>query len=650
MKVNLRILLAGMALFILSAPVSAKITLPAFFTDNMVVQQNSVLTLKGHAKPGRTVTLTASWDKQKHTTKSLSDGSFQLEVPTPAAGGPHTITLSDGDKLVLNNILSGEVWFCSGQSNMEMPIAGWGRVNNYEQEIAEAHYSSIRLLQVKKTICHTPATDVEMNRGGWQICTPATVPDFSAVAYFYARELWKNLNVPVGVIDCTWGGTPAEAWTSAGTLKQVAEYREKLAEMEALGFDKEQLMTAYQKEMQEWKKGLMDLDAGYDKGHPAWITTRQEDAGWKSMQLPGVWEQNGLPDFDGVVWFQREFYIPSAWQGKEVKLSLGKIDDEDITYFNGQEIARGHGYSTLRQYTIPAGKVTAGKGLLTIRVMDHNGDGGINGDVDELYAEADGQRISLAGKWSYHIGMSKNDMPAEPVSPENAKYPSVLYNGMVNPLTVFPIKGVIWYQGEENASRAEQYAPLFQSLIADWRKQWKIDFPFYYVQLAGFMTPREVQPNSRWAVLREAQAEALHVTNTGMITAVDLGDPYDIHPKNKQDVGKRLASLSLANTYKIGDYHTPICVGYRIEGRTLHLDFDTTIQARNGELKGFALAGPDEIFYPAKAILTKNGKSIILKSSQVEIPVAARYNWADCPIGNLYTPAGVPVLPFRTDK
>ena len=331
MKDHLKSFFVGAALFMLVAPVSARITLPAFFTDNMVVQQNSMLTLEGKAKPQRTVTVVASWNKQKYTVKSQADGSFRLEIPTPVAGGPYTLTLSDGEKLILDNVMSGEVWFCSGQSNMQMPVAQWGGVMNYEQETAEAQYPSIRLLQIERRIGYTPATDVEIIGGSWKECSPVTVADFSAVAYFYARELWKNLNVPIGVIDCTWGGTPAESWTSAGTLKQVAEFREKLTEMEALGFDKERLMAAHQKEMQAWEREFMNRDAGYGEGQPLWISSLQTGDGWQPMQLPGFWERSGLDGFDGVVWFQREIEIPAAWQGKEVRLSLGKIDDEDIT-------------------------------------------------------------------------------------------------------------------------------------------------------------------------------------------------------------------------------------------------------------------------------------------------------------------------------
>ena len=630
--------------------VQAKVTLPSFFTNNMVIQQNSTLTLPGKAKAGKKVTVKASWNDNKFTTKATVDGSFRIEIPTPAAGGPYTITISDGETLTLKNVLAGEVWFCSGQSNMEMPVAGWGKVMKYEQEVAEAQYSSIRLLQEKKTIAFTPAEDVEINMGGWQECSSATVPEFSAVAYFYARELWKELNVPIGVIDCTWGGTPAEAWTSLGTLKQVIGFQDETSKIEKLNFDKASLVATYQQDMKEWQELFAAKDAGLNKGTPLWTSSLQTDKAWKTMELPGYWEGRGLDGVDGIVWFQREIEIPTNWEGKDISLSLGMIDDEDITYYNGKEIAKGYGYATPRRYTIPAELVKAGKGTITVRVADFGGEGGIHGEKKDLFAEVNGQKISLNGVWNYRVGMTMRELPPAPVSPESSSYPSVLYNAMVHPFTIFPIKGVIWYQGEANVGRDKQYVPLFQSLIADWRKQWNTDFPFYFVQLANFLKPQEVQPDSQWAALREAQAEALHVDNTGMVVAIDLGVSYDIHPKNKQEVAKRFATLALANTYHQGEYIMPACQSYSISGKKLTLTFNTEIQAQEKIIKGFILAGPDGVFYPATATLT--GKtSIVLESPDVAIPIAARYNWADCPDGNLYsTNSNLPVPPFRTDK
>ena len=305
----------------------------------------------------------------------------------------------------------------------------------------------------------------------------------------------------------------------------------------------------------------------------------------------------------------------------------------------------------MRTYKVSAELVKAGKGIITIRVIDYGGSGGIHGEPQQMFMEWGGKKISLAGNWNYHTGVSLVGAPSRPLSPEGegwpaACYPTVLYNGMVHPLTVFPIKGAIWYQGENNVGHDEQYRVLFQSMITDWRKAWKQDFPFYFVQLANYLKQEEVQPNSQWAALRDAQAHALYLPNTGMACAIDLGEAYDIHPKNKQEVGRRLAQASLAQTYGKGTYEVPAFLGYRISGRTLILSFDQEVVAKGGNPKGFILAGPDGKFVPAQA--TIQGKEVILQSDQVEIPTAARYAWADNPVCNLYGKSGLPVPPFRT--
>lgn len=628
----------------------AKVILPSFFTDNMVIQQNSLLTLPGKTKAGKKVTVNVSWSNDKYTAKAAADGSFKIEIPTPSAGGPYQIVIFDGEKLILKNIMAGEVWFCSGQSNMEMPVAGWGKVLNYEQEIADANYPFIRLLQVKKTVAFVPQEGVEMNMGGWQECSSATVPEFSSVAYFYARNLWKELNIPVGVIDCTWGGTPAESWTSYQTLKQVMGFEEKMNRMAGAGFEREKLVELYHQEMDEWLKQFDEKDAGFRNGAPQWISAFQTGKEWKSMELPAYWETHGL-NFDGIVWFQKEVEIPGDWNGKELSLNLAMIDDDDITYFNGKEIGRTSGCNTMRNYKIPAELVKEGKGIITIRTIDYGGEGGIHGEAQQMFMELNGKKISLAGNWNYHIGVSMTGISSRPLSPEGTGwptscYPTVLYNAMVHPFTVFPIKGAIWYQGENNVGNDEQYRVLFQSMITDWRKAWKQDFPFYFVQLANYLKPEEVQPDSKWAALRDAQAHSLHLPNTGMTCAIDLGEAYDIHPKNKQEVGRRLAQAALANTYQKGTYEVPVYMGYRISGRMLILNFDREVIAKNGIPEGFILAGPDGKYYPAQA--TIQGKEVILQSDRIEMPTAARYAWADNPICNLYGKSGLPVPPFRT--
>ena len=642
----------AVALWGCTGVLQAKVVLPSVFTDNMVLQQKTDITFYGDATKNKQLTVKTGWNGKEYYTEADGQGKWSLKIPTPAAGGPYEITFSDGKKLQLKNVMIGEVWFCSGQSNMEMPVAGWGKVMNYEQEIAEAAYPAIRLFQVKKNTSLAPLKEVESTLGGWQECSSATVPEFSALAYFYARALWKELNVPIGVIDCTWGGTPAEAWTSHETLRQVMGFREEMDKLERLGFDPNRMEQAYSEERAHWQSLFTEKDKGMENGKLCWTAPSLSEEDWQTISLPGYWEGKGLKDFDGIIWFRRSLEIPAEWAGKPLTLRLGMIDDEDITYFNGVEIARGAGYMTPRTYTIPAKLVKAGKAVLAVRVSDFGGEGGIHGKAEELYVEADGKRISLAGDWKYRIGLSLKGFPPAPVSPvQSSSYPTVLFNAMVKPWTAFPIKGVIWYQGEANVGRPEQYGDLFPALITDWRRQWRSDFPFYFVQLANFMESKEIQPDSEWAALREAQTKALKLDQVGMAVTIDIGLADDIHPKNKQEVGRRLALVALVGSYgKNVSGSAPVFRNYRIKGDKMELDFGQKqdgFQIKGTTLKGFTIAGPDRVFYPAEAMV-QNGK-IIVFSPEVSIPLAARYGWADNPDCNLYGENGLPVAPFRTD-
>ena len=462
---------------LLAVPAFSKIVLPDIFSDHAVLQQQTEAPIWGKATPQKKVRLTASWDNQTYTVLADSNGDWRIKVKTPAAGGPYAISISDGKELVLKDILIGEVWICSGQSNMEMPLAGWGKVLNYENEIAAADYPNIRLLHVQRATSVKPETDMKTVSGGWQVCSPATIPEFSSVGYFFGRELFTQLNIPVGLISSNWGGTIAEAWTSAESLELMPDFRDSLQ-------------------------------------------------------------------------------------------------------------------------------------------------------------------------------VIKNLNPDVPINPNNPNRVTLLYNGMIHPLAGYAFQGVIWYQGESNADRAYQYRDLFPLMIRDWRKLWDRDFPFYFVQLANYMKRDSEPAESHWAELREAQFRTLRLKNTGMAVAIDIGDATDIHPKNKQEVGKRLAFIAEANTYRLPvAFSGPLYTNYTIDGNKIRIKFSHTengIKTNDGKaLTGFAIAGPDHRFVWATAVI--DGNDVVVGSPDIEFPVAVRYGWANNPDCNLCNGSNLPASPFRTD-
>lgn len=632
-----------------SVSISATVSLPAYLSDNMVAQQQATLLVKGKSDRTGVVTVTASWNKRATQGAIAADGSFAVALPTPKAGGPYTITIDDGDKLTLRNVLVGEVWFCSGQSNMEMPVKGWGQVKDWQQELAGADHPRIRLLQSKHVTALTPSQLPQVNGDGWQVCSSATVENFSSVAYFFARQLQQRLGVPIGVIDSSWGGTPAEAWTSASTLTHVVEHQRNAQAILAAQGDRDVLCRKYENDVISWQETYNRADQGMQGDKPLWIDAEQTGDGWRTMQLPNAWEWQGLENFDGIVWFQRTVTLPDRWAGKELTLKVGKVDDTDITWFNGHKVGETDGYWIVREYKVPAQWVQAGKAIITVKVKDGSGLGGICGDAADLSLGIGDDRISLAGQWRWHIGVAHDDLPYRAIHPDHQNYPANLYNAMVHPFKDFAVKGVIWYQGEENASRWRGYTPLFQALIHDWRLTWQNPtMPFYFVQLAGWQEPALVQPDAAWAYLREAQANALALDHTDMAVALDIGEPYDIHPKNKQEVGRRLALAALAGSYGRGHYQVPRCTGHRVEAGRMVLTFNQPVTIAGDQPQGLVIAGPDMEFHPAQA--TAQGNRLVVWSPQVAMPVAVRYGWANCPPNNLRGRDDLPVAPFRTDR
>jgi len=602
------------------------------FTDRAVLQRDTEIPVWGKADPGGTLEISLAGNTQQ--IKVNEEGYWQAEFPAMEAGGPYVMEITGGDaSIVLEDILIGDVWLASGQSNMEWPLQA--QVDNYEEEIAQADYPEIRLFSVERNTSYEPLQDLDT--GQWQITSPETIGDFSAVAYFFGREVQQEIGVPIGLIKSAWGGTPAEAWTSEEALMDMQEFEEELQSME----EAPQSMEMLRKE----RDSILAANALEDSYSPDFNT---DD--WDEMELPTAWESvsQELSSFNGFVWFQKEISLPASVADEGLALHLGSIDDADITWFNGEKIGETRGYNTPRAYQVPASAVQAGTNTITVRVQDNGGNRGFTGSADEMYLEQNGERleVSLTGNWHYEAGNALPEVSNQP------RQPAVLYNAMINPLVPYKIRGVIWYQGESNAGRPEQYQTLFPLMIEDWRTQWDMgDFPFLFVQLANFITGPP--GNNDWAYLREAQAMALDLDNTGMAVTIDIGDSLDIHPRNKQDVGRRLALTAFKVAYGMDNaYSGPLYESMRVEGDSAVVTFKEVAEGLmvvpGEKLQGFTIAGEDRQFYQATArIISENEVSV--QSPQVNNPVAVRYGWANNPKTNLYNEAFLPASPFRTD-
>jgi len=682
-----------MAIGIFAMAVQAEVALPGWMTSNMVLQQQTTMHLQGTAKKGATVKITTSWDNQ--TTKVKADketGVFLFDLSVPRAGGPYSLTFDDGKKVVLDNVMSGEVWFCSGQSNMEMPLhSNWASVRNWQQEVKDATSPLIRLFQVEKKVAHTPQTQVPYGHTkGWAVCSPEMAESFSATAYFFAREVSQKLGVAVGVVNSSWGGTPAETWVSHERLRGVTGFEEYLSRIAATGFDDKKIDALFQEENTAWQRRVFGIDKGLEGGNTEralWASTDLSDADWQTMEQPTRWSTNELAHWDGIVWFRRIIDVPANWAGRDVKLCLGEIDDQDVTYWNGERVGATNSWNNKRQYVIPGRLVKAGRNLITVRVFDSGGEGGFVGKSEEMKLVNGEESLSLSGTWKCKKSVSKNDIPnndPQPKSPNDSWYPSNLYNAMVAPFLDMPIRGFLWYQGCANVGRAAQYESLFQTLILDWQARFNQHaevkpfpkptpqqegrrrgffqqqdskvIPFYFVQLANYLARKDVQPNSGWAFLRESQRKAQQLDGVGMMVNIDIGEANDIHPKNKQEVGRRLALLALNRTYgREEPCAAPEFSQMRVQNGKAVLTFrpvwGSDALAQNADIKGFIMAGPDHKWHVAKAHTEGERwmSRVVVECPEVAYPIAVRYAWADNPETNLVTQSGLPVGPFRTD-
>lgn len=635
------------------------LTLGSIFGSKMVLQQAAAVPVWGTATPGAAVEV--SFGGQKVAGKADGAGAWMVKLAPlgASAEGRELKVTSETESVTLSDVLVGEVWFCSGQSNMEWPLS---RANEAREEIDASTHPLIRLFTVPKQ----PSSNAlkVMGGGSWEYCKPETSHSFSAVGYFFGRELMQKTGVPVGLINSSWGGTLVEAWTSIEGLQAAPEGRAIVEKFESDLPVLQQRVDEHKQYLEELDKRTADVkNEGYAKG---WAGVNDPTSGtWKEMGIPGTWQSNGV-DTHGIFWFRKVVDVPKEWAGKELLLSIGATDKGDVTYFNGEQVGSVtvkerpmDSWSYHREYKVAGHLVKAGRNVIACRVHSWIYAGGMTGPSEVMRLSCPGlpgaEPIGLAGDWSYAIetNFGKVVPPAQPVGPDHHHAPARLHNGMVAPVAPLAMRGVIWYQGESNAGRPIQYRSLFKGLIKDWRKQFQQEnLAFHFVQLANYMAVNDQPVESDWAKLREAQAQALELPNTGMAVIIDIGQADDIHPTNKKDVGIRLAHGALHQTYGKKDIvpSGPVYKKMETKGESVTVHFGHThggLVAQGGAVKGFALAGPDGRFYWATGKI--EGDAVVLTSEKVKEPRTVRYGWANNPVCNLYNGAGLPASPFRTD-
>jgi len=589
------------------------------------------------------------------TGRAGADGRFRLPCPELAAGGPYRLVLRGSGEVVVEDVVVGEVWLASGQSNMEWPLAtsdGAAEILKLPRE------PRVRTFKVPRRFAEVPELELE---GSWKCAEPRTVGAFSAIGYFFARELVERLDVPVGIIDATWGGTRVEAWMSpAAARASIPGFDELMARREAERPELPRLRAEYRARLADWERRSFPADPGNRGVELGWHRPDFDDTAFRTMSLPGFWQSEGLR-FNGVVWFRREIWLPESMAGRELEVELGAIDDYDHSYWDGEPIgAHPDGtpdaYQLPRSYRVPAHLATPGRHVLAVRVFDHFGEGGFVGPAAamRLGSECTGW-LPLDGAWRFEV---EHELPLVPAT-IFADYPtpppgvldqnalSALFFGMTSPLVGYGMRGALWYQGESNVDAPECYAARLVAMIRDLRTRWGLgQFPFYQVQLANFRN------NGAWAWLREAQQQATAEPNTALAVTLDVGHPDDIHPRNKLAVGHRLALLARAQIYGETGLaaESPRLRHALREGQGMRVSFtpELPLTTSDGKMpRGFELSGPNGVFVAAQAEI--QGSQVVVTSEAIPEPHAVRYAFSDCPSVNLQSREGLPVAPFRTD-
>lgn len=620
----------------------AQFQLPQLISDGMILQRSTPLELWGWATPGEKIQLT--FRGKIYQGEANVEGEWKIALPAQAAGGPYQLLFRNKEgEVVIEDVFFGDVWICAGQSNMVLPME---RVKErYPEEVAKDQFPEIRHFFIPTTT-NLQGPQKELSGSKWKKALGEELLSFSATAYFFAKAIYQEEKVPIGLVNASVGGTPIEAWISESGFESFPDILGTISRNKDERFTRqftERPESTNRPEIRD--KGLLET--------PKWYDPNYDPKNWYPFNLPGYWEDQGVRDLDGVVWFRKEVEVPNSMTGKEVKLFMGRIIDADEVYVNGQKVGNITYQYPPRRYTVPAGLLKAGKNIITVRVTNQDGKGGFV--PDKNYAlELDDLRVELTGHWQYKVGEVFRPRPSNSTYDQfwTQNQPTSLYNAMVAPLTDLKIKGFLWYQGESNLSNPEPYQEYLPALIEDWREQFDArDKPFLFVQLANYGDVDYLPAESDWAILREAQRQGLSVDNTAMAVAIDLGEWNDIHPLNKKGVGDRLALGALKLAYGKDVVHSgPLFESAEVRGEQVVLHFENIgsglVSIDAEPLAFFELAGRDGQFHRAFAKIV--GNTVVVQHETISEPMYVRYAWADNPRGaNLYNQEGLPASPFQ---
>lgn len=610
---------------LLSFSAFSEVKLPSLVSNGMVLQRDMPVKIWGWANPGEKVNVTFKGKKMRAIGDSK--GNWACTLPATPAGGPYEITINEKS---VKDVLFGDVWLCSGQSNM---VINMERVKEkYAADIASANNPQIRNFFIPPTMSKVEVR-TDLPASSWLPVNPENVLQMGAVSYFFARDLYAQYHVPIGIINSSVGGTPIESWISEAGLKEFPAYVK----------DTTRTIPAPPAPRKSADRGLSEK----------WESPGYSPKGWKRFSIPGFWEDQGLRDLNGVVWFRREIEIPEALAGQAAKLFMGRIVDADQVFVNGEQVGNITYQYPPRRYNVKSGLLKAGKNLIVIRITNTAGKGGFVPDKPYELIVGD-KTVDLQGDWIYKVGEVFPPVAEKP-APSNFT-PTALYNAMIAPFTSYALKGFVWYQGETNVWKPEVYQQLLPALAKDWRTQFnQPDLPFLYVQLPGFQDRTMLPAESNMAVLRDGQLKSLSIPRSGMAVTLDLGEWNDIHPLTKKPIGERLALAARKLAYGENIVSSgPIYESNQIEGNRIRIRFRETgsglsiNKTDEDELTYFAIAGKDKKFVWAKAIIERN--TVVVWSDEVADPVYVRYGWADNPEGaNLINVEGLPASPFRTD-